>query len=450
MFAQHQLARVQPDGGGVHDLVGAFVLQHAVLVDARLVGKGIGPDDGLVGLDHHAGVAADHVAGAVDLLGDDVGVQVVDRLAGVDRHDRLFQAGVAGALADAIERDFDLPRAILHAGQRVGGGQPQVVVAVAGEDHILTAGYILTQIADQPAVLLGRDIAHGVGDVERGGAGLDGHGQHLHQEGRVAAPGVLRAELHVAAQAARVLHHVAHGLQHLVAAHAQLVLHVDVAGGQKGVDAGTHRALHRFPRLVDVVLVGARQAGDDRRRGNCAIFAAARLPPDRVGDAAHGFQVAGAGGGEARLHDVHAQPRQLVGDLQLLLDVEGGAGALLAVAQGGVEDLHDLAVGDGPGIGGDVVDAELFYVDRRRGIEVAFGDDGLFAVNIGWLAHGTSSWKVHRNVVGLGKSHNTAQDVDQKGQQDHRPFRSPPFRTRFARGELRGAKIDPRTAHRTR
>ena len=71
----------------------------------------------------------------------------------VQRHHRLFQAGVAGAFADTVDRDFDLARAVLDAGQCVGGRQPQVVVTVAGEDDILAAGRVLAQIMDQRAVL---------------------------------------------------------------------------------------------------------------------------------------------------------------------------------------------------------------------------------------------------------------------------------------------------------
>ena len=37
-----------------HDLVGERVLEHAVLVDARLVREGVAADDGLVGLDGEA------------------------------------------------------------------------------------------------------------------------------------------------------------------------------------------------------------------------------------------------------------------------------------------------------------------------------------------------------------------------------------------------------------
>ena len=75
-----KLTLSQPNGRRVHDLIGALVLEHAVLVDAGLVGKGIGADDGLVGLDNHAGIAADHVAGAVDFLSNRVRLQPIDRL----------------------------------------------------------------------------------------------------------------------------------------------------------------------------------------------------------------------------------------------------------------------------------------------------------------------------------------------------------------------------------
>ena len=43
---------------GVDDLVGLAGLEDAVLVDARGVGEGVRADDGLVGLDLHAGDAA--------------------------------------------------------------------------------------------------------------------------------------------------------------------------------------------------------------------------------------------------------------------------------------------------------------------------------------------------------------------------------------------------------
>ena len=62
VLAQHQPRLADADHLGPHDLVGLLVLEHAVLVDAGLVGKGIRADDGLIGLDGDAGVVADHLA----------------------------------------------------------------------------------------------------------------------------------------------------------------------------------------------------------------------------------------------------------------------------------------------------------------------------------------------------------------------------------------------------
>ena len=51
---------------------------------------------------------------------------------------------------------------------------------------------------------------------------------------------------------------------------------------------------------------------------------------------------------EAGLDDVDAHRVEQLGDRQLLVEGHGGAGTLLAVAQGGVED-HDPVAGGGAG-----------------------------------------------------------------------------------------------------
>ena len=84
--------------------------------------------------------------------------------------------------------------------------------------------------------------------------------------------------------------------------------------------------------------------------------AATAIPPRRLlGDPADGLEVAGRGGREAGLDDVDLEPRELARDLELLGGGQAGAGCLLAVAQGRVEDA-DAARGHerpgGPGYGG--------------------------------------------------------------------------------------------------
>ena len=66
---------------------------------------------------------------------------------------------------------------------------------------------------------------------------------------------------------------------------------------------------------------------------------------DAASDRLHGLEVAFRGDREAGLDDVDAHLVQEIGDLQLLFQVHGGAGALLAVAQRGVEDQDAIGAG---------------------------------------------------------------------------------------------------------
>ena len=61
-------------------------------------------------------------------------VRAAERVAAdLERHHDLFERGVAGALADAVDGALDLARAGLHRGERVGHREAQVVVAMRRE-----------------------------------------------------------------------------------------------------------------------------------------------------------------------------------------------------------------------------------------------------------------------------------------------------------------------------
>ena len=157
------------DGGGVDDLVGRALGQHAVLVDAGLVGEGVAAHDGLVVLHRVAGEAADQPAGAGQLLGAHAGLDARELVGpDLDGHDHLLQGGVAGPLAQAVHAHLDLAGAGLHAGQRVGRGQAQVVVAVDRRDVV--ALDLPADVLDQGAEVPRDAVADGVGDVQGGGA----------------------------------------------------------------------------------------------------------------------------------------------------------------------------------------------------------------------------------------------------------------------------------------
>ena len=117
-------------------------------------------------------------------------------------HHDLLQGGVAGALAEAVDGDLDLAGARLDRGQRVRRGEPQVVVAVDADGRV--AADEVHDPADQRAEL-GRDrVADGVGDVDRGGAGLHDGLVDVEQEGVLGARGVLGGELDLRVGAQRL------------------------------------------------------------------------------------------------------------------------------------------------------------------------------------------------------------------------------------------------------
>ena len=69
MLSENDLAFGHADRSRRHDFVGNGVLQHAVLMDAGFVRERVVADDGLVGLNRHAGDFAQQAAGGVEFLG---------------------------------------------------------------------------------------------------------------------------------------------------------------------------------------------------------------------------------------------------------------------------------------------------------------------------------------------------------------------------------------------
>ena len=68
---------------------------------------------------------------------------------------------------------------------------------------------------------------------------------------------------------------------------------------------------------------------------------------DALGDRRHGLEIAIGGDREAGLDDIDAHRVEDFGNLQLFFERHGRAGALLAVAQRGVEDIDAVGIGIG-------------------------------------------------------------------------------------------------------
>ncbi len=143
---------------------------------------------------------------------------------------------------------------------------------------------------------------------------------------------VLGRPLDVVGVASRARHLRDHHLVDLVRLLLELVFHVHRRGGQERVDALALRRLDRLGAAVDVLEGGAREPADHR------ILGARR-------DLVDGREIALRGDRKAGLDDVDAHVVEQFGDRELLLMGHGGARALLAVAQGGVEDDDAVLLG---------------------------------------------------------------------------------------------------------
>ena len=91
-----------------------------------------------------------------------------------------------------------------------------------------------------------------------------------------------------------------------------------------------------------------------------SAFEARARPDDRavlathlLGDPLHSGEITRTGEGEPRFDDIHTEPRQLLGNGQLFLQVEARPGRLLTIPQSGVKNQDATGVlGHGRGSSG--------------------------------------------------------------------------------------------------
>ena len=312
MFAHGQVFLVQADVFGAHDLEGLDILQHAVLMDAGFVQECVLADDGLVELHRKARHGGDAAGQVHDLGRVDAGLVGQDVIADFHRHDHLFQRGIACAFAKAVDGAFDLACARLHRRQRVGGRHAQIVVAMGGEDDRVRAGDAFQQHADDLGALERVGVADRVGDVDRGGPGLDRDFNNAAEVIGLGPGGIHRRPLDVVAQVAGMGHGFMDALCHLV--HVQIRDGaVQRRGADEGMDARGFGVTHGFPAAVDILEVGAGEAADG---GGFRAF----------GDLAHRVEITLGGDGKARLDDVDAHFIEQTRDFQLFGMGHGGAG----------------------------------------------------------------------------------------------------------------------------
>ena len=209
-----------------HDFVSFAVLEHAVLMDARLVRKGIGTHNGLVvgnGLTNGHGKQARR---GVELLGHNVVLKLEVVVAHTQVHNNFFKGRIARTLANTAQGHLCLTHAHAEGGQGVGHGKPEVVVAVHAKDCLVAVGRVADHMVDEGGVFFGHCIAHGVGQVDGGCASLDSGLNHTAGKVTLCARKVLKREFHVARIGGAALYALDDHLKDVFGFFAQLVLHV--------------------------------------------------------------------------------------------------------------------------------------------------------------------------------------------------------------------------------
>ena len=201
-----------------------------------------------------------------------------------------------------------------------------------GPDGLVTVGNALAQRFDEVAVKLRHRITHRVWHINRR-CSLVNHGfKDATQIVNVAAIAVLGTELDIRHQIAGKTHREPGLFQYLLRRHAQLLFHVQRAGGDEGMNTGVAGAFEGFSGARNIAVIGARQ------RANSGI-------PDRIGDRLHGLEIAVGACRKSGLDHVHFQTFELACNAQFFIFRHGRAGRLFAIAQGGIK--NDQFVGHG-------------------------------------------------------------------------------------------------------
>src|SRR5262249_8244688 len=155
--------------------------------------------DRLVGLDVDAGDVGQEPRAPVDLFRPHAGLDPEEVLPRPEGHHDLFEGGVPGPLADAVDGALHLASAVLDGHQGVRHRLHQVVVAVDGDDGLAVVPDVLADPGDPLPPLSGHGVPDRVRDVDGPGAGLDDRLQHVAHVLEVRARGVLGRELDVVA-----------------------------------------------------------------------------------------------------------------------------------------------------------------------------------------------------------------------------------------------------------
>ena len=193
-----QHAAAVADAFRLHVLVGGRLLEDGRRMDAGLGGERRLADVGRLPVRRAVQDLVEHAARMrqlPELLGPDLHLEALGELRlQQQRRDQRGEVGIAAALAQAIERALDLPRAGPHRRQRIGDRVLGVVVRVDAE---MRARHVLRHLGDDLAHLVRQRAAVGVAQHHPARARLVGgrrHGQRVVAVGLVAVEEMLAVD----------------------------------------------------------------------------------------------------------------------------------------------------------------------------------------------------------------------------------------------------------------
>ncbi len=243
------------------------------------------------------------------------------------------EVGVAGALAQPVERALHVARAGLDGGHRVGDRAARVVVAVDPDHRVVTD--VGLDVGDDPMDFARQGSTVGVAEHEVARA-VDDRGLDRSQGelgvGLVAVEEVLQVDEHHAALAGEELDRVGDHRGAFVEGGLQRLDHLIL--GTLRDDA--HRRGVRLDQIAQRGVVvdlatgaSGRAERHQRRRGEFQL----------VLGAGEELDVLRVGAGPAALDELHPEQVELFRDAELVVDGRRDALDLQAVAQCGVEDF---------------------------------------------------------------------------------------------------------------
>src|SRR3989304_6797945 len=118
-------------------------------MNTGFMGKGIGPDDGLVLLHWESCDTGPQTATGDYLRGVQIGITGKDILACAHGHHDPLQGCIPGPLSQAIDGALELTRPVDDGRQGVGNGKTEIVMTMDGEYRLVRVGHALDQITDQ-------------------------------------------------------------------------------------------------------------------------------------------------------------------------------------------------------------------------------------------------------------------------------------------------------------